>query len=345
MSNDTTDDDKVNEQGGVDSVQSASLPSGYLFSLLGGMLACLIAFCLFLFGLHVTDNLPPPAFSNSLCVDEKLSFMRDNPYEDPNLLVVGSSVAWRHVDGATLASHFPGTRPLNGAFCGLQANQTLYVADWLLEREPTIKEVVMIIDPIDFASCSKVPEAVFDRNDADDYVYEDAPAFPYYMRYFAPVSLMRNALTVQDQRTNETEMNSLVFTKYGDGPFLTDQSRGLFYGEPDPLDPTCFEALNSLASQLKEGGRKFMVISTPLHPDWKAQMDPDGSFLANFNHEIVSSLESTGAHYWDADTEWKPGEEAFVDAIHMRWPAAQRFSQAVSRELYNQFKGFLLGGR
>ncbi|PCC98334.1 hypothetical protein [Halopseudomonas pelagia] len=337
MSNGTKDT-ALNDKGAGDSssgatAEACSFPASYLLSLFGGVLACLIAFCLFLFGLQVTDNLPPPAFSNSLCLDEKLSFMRDNPYASPNLLVVGSSVAWRHVDGETLVSHVPGTRPLNGAFCGLQANQTQHVADWLLEREPTIKEVVMIVDVIDFARCSKVQDAVFDRKDVDDYVYEDAPAFPYYMRYFAPVSLMRNSRTVQDHRTNENGMHLLKFTQYGDGPLLTDQSRGLFYGQPDPLDSTCFEALNSLATRLKEDGRKFMVVSTPLHPQWKAQIDPGGTLLANFNHEIIKSLQSTGTHYWDADAEWRPGEEAFVDAIHMRWPAAQRFSQALAEEL------------
>lgn len=333
-----TKDTVLNDKDGVDlssdyAAGSGSLPPSYLFSLFGGMLACLIAFCLFLFGLQFTDNLPPPAFSNSLCVDEKLSFMRVNPYESPNLLVVGSSVAWRHVDGETLVSHVPGTRPLNGAFCGLQANQTQHVADWLLEREPTIKEVVMIVDVIDFARCSKVPDAIFDRKDVDDYVYEDAPAFPYYMRYFAPVSLMRNSRTVQEQRTNENGMHLLKFNQYGDGPLLTDQNRGLFYGQPEPLDSTCFEALNSLATRLKGDGRKFMVVSTPLHPQWKAQIDPGGTLLANFNHEIISALQSTGAHYWDADTEWKPGEAAFIDAIHMRWSAAQRFSQALAVKL------------
>jgi hypothetical protein len=340
MSNGTKDT-VLNDEGAVDSSSggaagSGNLPASYLFSLFGGMLACLIAFCLFLLGLQVTDNLPPPAFSNSLCLDEKLSFMRGSSFEDPNLLVVGSSVAWRHVDGETLVAHVPGTRPLNGAFCGLQANQTQHVADWLLEREPTIKEVVMIVNVIDFGHCSKVPDAIFDRKDVDDYVYEDAPAFPYYMRYFAPVSLMRNSWTVRDQRTKDNGMHLLKFTQYGDGPFLTDQNRGLFYGQPDSLDSTCFEALNSLSIRLKEDNRKFMVVSTPLHPDWKAQIDPDGTLLANFNHEIISALQSTGAQYWDADTEWKPGEAAFIDAIHMRWPAAQRFSQALAVKLVSR---------
>ncbi|WP_167517158.1 hypothetical protein [Pseudomonas luteola] len=44
----------------------------------------------------------------------------------------------------------------------------------------------MIIDPLDFAGCWKVPDAVFNRSDADRYVYEQAPVWKYYLNYFAP---------------------------------------------------------------------------------------------------------------------------------------------------------------
>ena len=200
------------------------------------------AFAALLAWLHHSDNLPPPAFSNSLCVDEKLRFLRHNPIDQPNLLVIGSSVAWRHVDGDVLRSSAPELRPFNGAFCGLHANQSAYVADWLLDRQPSIRQVVMIVDPLDFAGCWKVPDAVFDREDADHYVYQQASRWGYYMRYFSPRSLLRNARTIKAQRANEIEWDPLVFTRHGDGPLEPRADRGLFYGEPDPLDNSCFAA-------------------------------------------------------------------------------------------------------
>ncbi|HCA66090.1 MAG TPA: hypothetical protein DEP73_18415, partial [Pseudomonas sp.] len=137
--------------------------AGYLLGMFAGLFGMLGGFAALLAWLNHTDNLPPPAFSNSLCVDEKLHFLRHNPIADPNLLIVGSSVAWRHVDGDVLIEQTPGLRPLNGAFCGLHANQSTYVANWLLDREPSVRQVVMIVDPLDFAGCWKVPDAVFDR--------------------------------------------------------------------------------------------------------------------------------------------------------------------------------------
>ncbi|HBM09109.1 MAG TPA: hypothetical protein DD403_13550, partial [Pseudomonas sp.] len=186
------------EQGAT---SAASLPgqvrSRYLLSLFAGLFGALAIFCLTLFALNRTGNLPPPAFSNISCVDEKLSFLRDNPIQSPNLLIIGSSVAWRHVDGHVLTEALPGVRPMNGAFCGLFANQSTYVGHWLLDRQPSIRSVVMIADPQDFAGCWRVPTAVLNREHVDPYVYENASPWGHYMRYFSPKSLARNALTVK----------------------------------------------------------------------------------------------------------------------------------------------------
>lgn len=315
---------------------TAGLFRRYLLSLSAGLLSALGLFCLSLFWLEKTQNLPPPAFSNNLCVDEKLSFLRSNPVASPNLLVIGSSVAWRHIDGDTLVREMPMTKPLNGAFCGLFANQAVHVANWLLDREPSIRNVVMVADPQDFMGCWRVPDAVFSRADADAYMAERSTPWVYYMRYFSPRSLIRNALTVKDQRAGRSEWDPLVFNRYGDGPLITDNSRSLLYGKPEALDRNCFNALQALSHRLNTEGRRFMMVSTPLHPEWKAKYDPQGTFLADFDKRILASLGGTGAIYWNADKEWQAPVSAFVDAVHLRWSAAQQFSDALASRLRAQ---------
>ena len=314
--------------------QTLRVGLGYFTALCGGLLCALAAFGLTLLGLDRSGDLPPPAFSNNLCVDEKLNFLRNHPVASPDLLVIGSSVAWRHVDGAQLAKSSPTTKPLNGAFCGLFANQSVYVGNWLLDREPTIRRVVMVIDPQDFAGCWKVPDSVFNRDDADAYVYGQAPRWSYYMRYFAPVSLMRNALTVKAQRNGQNEWDPLVFNQYGDGPLVTKNSRRLVYGKPDALDHSCFDALTAMAGRLESEARKFTVVSTPLHPEWKSKYDPNGTFLAEFDLRVKHSLSQSDATFWNADKELETPASDFVDAIHLRWSAAQRFSAALAERLY-----------
>ncbi|MFC3609264.1 hypothetical protein [Stutzerimonas tarimensis] len=312
---------------------SSRIGGHYLLAMAGGLLGALVLFAGVLLTLERTDHLPPPAFSNSLCVDEKLGFLRSHRLDDPDLLVIGSSVAWRHFDGAAVVEASPGTRPLNGAFCGLHANQSAYAAHWLLDREPGIRQVVMIADPQDFTGCWRVREAVFDRDDADRYVYGEASSWPYYLRYFAPVSLVRNALGIQDQRTARNEWDPLVFDRFGDGPLDTPNSRGLLYGRPEPLDPVCFDALRALAERLHHQGIGFTLVSTPLHPDWKARHDPQRQLLDRFDRQLAQSLAGTDAHYWNADRDHGMPAAAFVDAIHLRWSAARLFSADLARAL------------
>ncbi|MCQ4296472.1 hypothetical protein NAU58_12875 [Pseudomonas stutzeri] len=319
---------------GRDKVDQRPVRAGYLLGMFAGLFGMLGGFAALLAWLDHTDNLPPPAFSNSLCVDEKLHFLRHNPIAKPNLLVIGSSVAWRHVDGDVLIEQAPGVRPLNGAFCGLHANQATYVANWLLDREPTVRQVVMIVDPLDFAGCWKVQDAVFDREHADQYVYQQASRWGYYMRYFSPRSLLRNAKTVKAQRANEIEWDPLVFTRHGDGPLEPRTDRGLFYGKPDPLDNSCFAALGKLSKRLQEEQRQLLVVSTPLHPQWKAKVDADGSFLTRFDDKLSAAIAgNASAQYWNADREWRAPPAAFVDAIHLRWSAVQDFSEALAEQL------------
>jgi hypothetical protein len=307
--------------------------SRYLLSLFVGLFGALAIFCLTLFALDRTGNLPPPAFANSSCVDEKLSFMRDNPIQSPNLLIIGSSVAWRHVDGNVLAKEIPGVRPMNGAFCGLFANQSTYAGHWLLDRTPSIRSVVMIADPQDFAGCWRVPTAAFNREHVDPYVYENASPWGHYLRYFAPKSLVRNALTVKAQRAGQIEWDPLVFNRFGDGPLDTKNTRELLYGRPEPMDSNCFKALHEMSARLAQEGRDLMVVSTPLHPEWKEKYDPDGTFLADFDQRILDTLSDTGGTYWNADKDWSTPVTSFVDAVHMRWSAVDDFTVALAEQI------------
>ena len=328
------------EQGAMSTATAPGhVSTRYLLSLFAGLVGAFTMFCLALFGLERTGNLPPPAFSNNLCVDEKLNFLRDNTIESPNLLVIGSSVAWRHVDGNKLVQALPEVRPMNGAFCGLFANQSTYVGHWLLDRHPSIRSVVLIADPQDFAGCWRVPTAVFNREHVDPYVYENASAWGYYLRYFSPKSLARNSLTVKAQRAGQIEWDPLVFNRYGDGPLVTNNSRELLYGRPEALDRNCFAALRDLSTRLMQEGRQLMVVSTPLHPEWKDKYDPHGTFLADYDRRIADALAPKGGTYWNADKDWNAPVNAFVDAVHMRWSAAQEFTLALAEQIGSDATG------
>jgi hypothetical protein len=308
----------------------------YLATLLGSAAAALALFYATLGVLGATGNLPPPAFSNSLCVDEKLAFHRNNAAEQPNLLVIGSSVAWRHFDGAQLVQGVSQVKPLNGAFCGLAANQSVYAANWFLDRTPSIRDVMMITSPQDFENCTTNRAAIFDHKDATDYVSAKASPWAYYIRYFDPFSLVRNASSIAAQRSGADFVDPLVFDRYGSGPLDTSRNREtLLYGMVKSLDQKCFDAVQALAHRLKAEGRRLLVATTPLHPDWKAD-DAAAPLLSEFNSRIRAALaEDPAARFWDGDAAQVVESGAFFDAIHLRWSAAGTYTQALGTAFYS----------
>ncbi len=301
--------------------------SAYLTAFLGSLAAMFALYYGSLLGLSATGNLPPPALTNSLCIDEKFASMRRETPPAPNMLVVGSSVAWRHFDGDTMTHASPEAVPFNGGMCGRTINQTKYATEWLLHHFGTVREVLLIASPQDFNSCPASSTAFFDRHDVNDYVFVQRHQWLLYTRYFSLVSLVRNALSIAGKRSGADRVDPLVFDKYGSGPLGGVGVRGtLLYGKVAEADPACLEALSQLAATLRQEGRRLMVASTPLHPEWKRLHDPNGEYIRRLNVAIKAALAQSGAEYWDGNSSPSVDAGDFFDAIHLRWAAVPEFT-------------------
>jgi hypothetical protein len=270
--------------------------------------------------------LPPPAIVNELCADEKLEWLRDNPHLRPNLLFVGSSIAWRDVDGEAFVRRSPDARPLNGGVCHAQMNQTAFVTGYLLRHFPLVRTVVSIVVPQDFLDCAHTPSWIFDPATADAYVFERRWSYGFYLSQFDPVALVRNATQIQAMRDGRNQFDSMVMSPYGDGPLRIEGSRGLLYGAIKGYDPACFAALHDLVAVAASGGRHVLVATGPLNPLWSARYDPDGRLRAALTAEVRAALQGTRAEFWDGAATFASEPTDFTDAIHINWLAAQRFS-------------------
>jgi hypothetical protein len=304
-------------------------PGRYLAGILGGAIGALAVFCAVYSALYVTGYLPPPPLSNNVCTDEKLVFFRENPPTEPNLLVIGSSVAWRNIDSSVIARELAGRQPLNAGFCGMQVHQSAFVADWMLRHWPSVDQLIFVVSPLDYTECRST-DVVFNQADADRFVFEGAGAWTFYLRYFDPVSLNRNIKRQAEDREQARVLKiNRTFTKYGDGPLDTNENRGLFYGPLPALDSICFDALRKFAIRLAGEGRELLVVATPIHPKWKSQYDPHGILRADFSRQLTAALAGTGASLWDADGAGIFDATAFTDAIHIRWDAAETLTNGI----------------
>jgi hypothetical protein len=306
----------------------------YIVAMVAGAAGSLSLLLAVLLVAQKTGHLPPPAISNNICIDEKLAFMRERPVRSPNLMVLGSSVAWRSVDGGVLSQVVNGAKPFNGAFCGLRMHQTELVGNWLLNRMPSVQTVAIVASPFDFIGCKVNPTRLFDQQAADDLVFANKWKWALYLRYFDPVSMIHNAFKVAQMRRGSS-LDKLVFTESGDGPLDTSESKPtLVYGAlPPSLDSECFGSLRQFAQLLAAEHRRLAVIATPVHPAWKANFDNDGKVFEAFGSEVRTALAGTGAVYWDGEAKSPMPTEAFTDAIHMRWSAVGEFTRTFGSAL------------
>ncbi|HEY7579849.1 MAG TPA: hypothetical protein VH855_19855 [Acetobacteraceae bacterium] len=276
-----------------------------------------------LVALHRAGYLPPPPLVNSLCADVRLEALRDRPSLQPTHLIVGSSVAMDNFDSSKIAFAEPEAQPLNVGFCAAQAHQVSFVARYMTERFPSVRTVIAVVEPHDFRNCSDNTEQLFPPDAADDYIFRRRWLYGFYLRYFDLHSLQKNV------RARLSEGPPGKWTdEWGDVP-LNHQASGLFYGEFEGYDRTCFVALRRMADWLEATDRRLIVASTPMNPAWSELYDGDGTVRTDFASGIRSALGGTDAVFWDGERAYPVDRAQFVDAVHLRWPAAQGFTAAL----------------
>ena len=298
----------------------------YLLALTAGGLLVLALIAATLGVLAARGSLPPPQFSNNLCLDEKLNFMHETPPVRPNLLVLGSSVAWRHFNSPAAVEAHAGLRPYNAGLCGASVAQTEAVVDWLESRLPTVERALLIASPVDFEDCAGDRVSRFDVAAADHFVFGGSWPARYYLRYFDPLTFAHNAYSIREHRSEINSFYTLNINGFGDGPIEPPRNRGLTYGKVD-LDPACFAALGRIAKAQRVRNISFDVVVTPLNPEWRREFDADGSITDALDARIVEALAGTDATLLRVDVE--PDAAAFFDAIHIRWSHTAEFTRAL----------------
>lgn len=304
-------------------------PLRYLLGCVATVVSCYAAIVCSLFLLRATDNLPPPLVTNNLCFDEKLQWIsRNMPSSPPDLLVFGSSVAWRHFDSQQAIESGLAKHPYNLAFCGARLSQTAFILNYFLSKElfRSPRRVIVMAAPEDFTGCALPEEQVFLQQDADKALFSEHGRLALYLKNIDFVPLVRNATLVKEMRRGTSALDRLEFTKYGDAPLDTIESRGLLYGQISALKSQCFSTLREIARQFAARDIQFTVVLTPIHPRWIAEYDPEHQTLRDLRSRIARVLDGTHGRFLDTSESQLFSESDFTDAVHLRWTAAKRLT-------------------
>lgn len=277
-------------------------------------------------------NLPAPAISRLVPLDEKLRFLRQNRQLDPRVLAVGSSITWRQIAGDEFVRVAGGGAFLNGATGYLKIHQTRDLLDFYLERYANVRTVLLFTGPPDFEDCTEEPAAMLDHGAAAAYAFEQAPDFYFYLRYFSPQRYLRSALTL-DRRTQPLT-GDLSLDRYGSSPLQVParMQAGLRYGAV-AHDPACADALSALARELADREIGFVVVFAPVHPDYRREFPKVVAALRRVARQFEDRGARLGARVVNLIDDDRFAAVDYFDAFHLQWPAVRRLSRHVARAI------------
>jgi hypothetical protein len=305
----------------------------YFIGCISTVVGCYAIIALGLLFLRATDNLPPPIITNNLCFDEKLRWISGElPATSPDLLVFGSSVAWRHFDGNEAVQSGLAKIPYNLGFCGSRLGQTAILIKYFLSKEnfSTPRRALLIASPQDFENCAGPEQQTFSTQDADEALFSSVGTLALYLRNIDFVPLVRNAMVIKDKRRGTIPLDSFIFTKNGDGPLDTNESRrDLLYGQIAEFEQNCFSALRDITEEFAQRKIEFVLLLSPIHPRWLSEYDPDRQTMQELRSRIARTLKGTHFRVWDASESKLFSESDFIDAVHLRWSAVKRLTNAM----------------
>jgi hypothetical protein len=293
-----------------------------VFAVLGLTIA---TFAVILGALDRVGRLPPPPLAGNVCVNEKFKFLAGRDIGGTDLIAVGSSVTWRNLDMAAFERNRLAARPLNAATCYLQLGQVSYYTEFLLSRLERIRTVVTVVAPRDFEQCSGTREKFFSTDLADAWVFAGMTPFPIYLANFRPGSFARDVIRIKKLRTEVASEHSMVMDGYGTSPL---QRVGDWW-PPPVLTASCFAALAELERIVNRRGAALIVATLPLHPEWTARFDPQGTLFAAFEARLRGSLASRSTLFVNAAATHDPAWR-YADSVHLLHDSASAFSDQLA---------------
>ncbi|HLT77699.1 MAG TPA: hypothetical protein VKZ87_09955 [Ferrovibrio sp.] len=307
----------------------------FAFGLLAGCIGVFgtIAASYGLLALASPENMPAPPITRLSALDEKLRYIRRNPELDPQILAIGSSIAWRQLDGAAFDAMAGRSGAfLNGGTVHLQMHQSREMLDFYLDHFSKVRSVLLLAGPPDFSDCSTAPAAMMPEDEAAAYAFRDWPAAYFYLRFFAPQRFIKAAANLPERQ--KPLLGDLWLDRWGSGPLHVPETmqRGLRYG-PTGTDPACIDALLGMAGDLRARGVAFTLVFPPVHPAYREKYPAVMASLCGIARRLEPAIADGSLRLLQYQDDPRYGEADFFDAFHLQFPAVQRFSGEVAQAM------------
>lgn len=278
------------------------------------------------------DDLPAPAFSNSLSFNEKIDFIRDKDLSNIEYVAIGSSMTLNNVDSEVMAKHF-GENYLNLGSWGFKISDSKKFLEEMIGFFPNLKAVIISTTFVDFSSTTRNIEVDYEL--VKRSLKYELGIIPYItnldLRY-----MLNNSKTNKAKMSDSGSYDILSYDNFGG--VILEISQDQINQERWNNDITDFDvsekeltSLKNLIEFLKNLDVRT-VIAIP--PQREGLMNDEKLKIINIEiSRIIAVAQPSGAYFINSFDQGLWADSLFVDYCHLNKTGAEKFTKLISDEL------------
>lgn len=279
------------------------------------------------------DDRYPPTITNSISLDAKIRFLRQNrELFGARTVFAGSSVCFNNVDVAYLNHRLPWAASfVNISAWGLQMDGTRVLLDFFLEHAPHVHNVVLVGQIVDFRSSRE--GGLFDREEVWSYI-SGRDSILFSVRHFNPWKSLENWRTFDNLARTNQRYDGLMFDETGTVMLDIPQTklngnRWNGYGLETETNPFAFRELEKLCAKLRKSGIRCIFVVTPVRQAYR-QHSKSFHALEEFKGEARSIVVRNSGIFVDADEQLHLKDDCFIDMMHLNNRGARKVAELLA---------------
>jgi hypothetical protein len=291
----------------------------------GGIVSLLIVFFPIWFQFY---TLPPPNVSNSISLNAKVLYLKDNlPKGNIDILSIGSSMSLNNINSNSIAKNQYNKNYINVSSWGLNIEESFnLLKTYNIKYNP--KTVIISSNLVDFfISKQKIKYNIINKFLASNNFNI------HYLKFWSFSQAIRDSRLLSLYKYDNTIYESLKFDKYGGvnypgNNFKINDKR--WQGEKlknYSIDTIQYSYLDSISKYCSSNGIKFVFIQSPFREGYYSKLKKEElCIIQNHIDKVEIILNNTNSLFVNSLVEnWN--DRLFVDFTHLNEEGSRLYTE------------------
>lgn len=269
------------------------------------------------------DYLPAPRITNSYSLNEKLKFVAERKKKNPEIISIGSSIAFNNLSSQVIVDSFKTDSYLNMSSWGMRIRDSY----WIIKESITLlkpKRVIIASSITDFNG----PSIVYNIDNLEDYL-KPGNLFNFQIQNLDLKYFFKRLITNSWYFNSNDIYKSLKFDDYGavllsDSHLEVIEKRWMQEVSFDYLSPESYMYLDSISRYLAEERIELVFIQSPVR---EAIRTLEYKEKIQRHMRKVDSILHAGNHHFIDCTSASLDDSLYADSQHLNVHGADVFTK------------------